>query len=145
VVGANKDYAEFRQMLEAVDRLLRGSHLEAMAVDFAKEEAGEVSFVQLRNRMEFALKALRFEVLRLLLGNMSFRKLSRSIAASDLLADFCGVRTREGIHGVLKKRTGAGGEVFHRRAGTLDGTGVCGNVRRAGPRERVGAERGAGH
>jgi hypothetical protein len=38
----------------------------------------------------------------MLLGNMSFRKLSRSIAASDLLADFCGVRTLEGIHGVSK-------------------------------------------
>ncbi len=36
VVGANKDYAEFRQMLESVDSLLRGSHLEAMAMDFAK-------------------------------------------------------------------------------------------------------------
>ena len=102
VVGANKDYAEFRQLLESVDSLLRGSHLEAMALDFAKEGAGEVSFVQLRNRMDFGLKALRFEVLRMLLGNMSFRKLSRNIAASDLLADFCGVRTLEGIHGVSK-------------------------------------------
>lgn len=102
VVGANKDYDEFRGMLETVDGLLRGSHLESMAMDFAKEGAGEISCVQLRNRMEFALKALRFEVLRMLLGNMSFRKLSRSISASDLLADFCGVRTLEGIKGVSK-------------------------------------------
>lgn len=102
VVGANKDYAEFRQMLEAVDGLLRGSHLEAMALDFAKEGAGGASFVQLRNRMEFSLKAQRVEILRMLLGNMSLRKLSLSIAASDLLADFCGVRTLEGIKGVSK-------------------------------------------
>jgi hypothetical protein len=52
--------------------------------------------------MEFGLTALRFEVLLMLLGNMSFRKLARSIAANDLLADFCGVRTLEGIHGVSK-------------------------------------------
>ena len=71
-------------------------------MDFAKEGASEASFVQLHNRMEVALKVLRFEVLRILLANMSFRKLSRSIAASDLLADFCGVRTLEGIHGVSK-------------------------------------------
>ena len=41
VVGANKDYAEFRQLLESVDSLLRGRHLEAMALDFAKEGAGK--------------------------------------------------------------------------------------------------------
>jgi hypothetical protein len=44
VVGANKDYAEFRQMLESVDSLLRGSHLEAMALDFAKEGGGRGQF-----------------------------------------------------------------------------------------------------
>jgi hypothetical protein len=39
-VGANKDYAEFRQQLEGLDALLRGSHLETMAMDFAKAGAG---------------------------------------------------------------------------------------------------------
>jgi hypothetical protein len=101
-VGANKDYAEFRQQLEGLDGLLRGSHLETMAMDFAKAGAGQASVAQLRQRMEFALKALRFEVLRVHLGNISFRELSRSIASSDLLADFCGVRTLEGIKGVSK-------------------------------------------
>lgn len=101
-VGANKDYAEFRQQLEGLDALLRGSHLETMAMDFAKAGAGQASVAQLRQRMEFALKALRFEVLRVHLGNISFRELSRSIASSDLLADFCGVRTLEGIKGASK-------------------------------------------
>ena len=48
---------------ELLNSLLRGSHLESMALDFEKTRASDASFVQLRNRMEFAPKALRFEVL----------------------------------------------------------------------------------
>ncbi len=44
LVGANKDYAEFRQMLESVNGLLRGSPLEAMALDFAKGAGGRCQF-----------------------------------------------------------------------------------------------------
>ena len=36
-VGANKDYTLFREQLDAVDGLLRRSHLESMALDFAIE------------------------------------------------------------------------------------------------------------
>lgn len=101
-MGPNKDYGQFRGQLDAVDRLLRGSHLESMALDFAREGFESADAGQLRGRMEFGLKALRVEVLRMLLGNMSFRQLSRTIASSDLLADFCGARTIEGIKGVSK-------------------------------------------
>ena len=34
-VKANKDYVVFRGQLDAVDSLLRNSHLESMALDFA--------------------------------------------------------------------------------------------------------------
>jgi len=101
-VGANKDYATFRDQLEAAERLLVDSHLEAMALDFAREGFEEASPKQLRHRLEFARKALRIEVLRMLLGNLAYRKLSQTIASSDLLADFCGVRTLAGISGVSK-------------------------------------------
>ncbi len=111
-VGANKDYAEFRQLLDGLDRLLRGSHLESMAMDFAKEAAGQASVAHLCQRMESAIKALRFEVLRGHLGNLSFRKLSRTIASSDLLADFCGVRTLEGIKGVSKSELERASKLF---------------------------------
>ena len=101
-VGANKDYTLFREQLEAVDRLLRQSHLEALALDFAAEGFESASARQQRARQQFALKALRVETLRMLLGNPSFRLFSRTVAASDLLADFCDVRRIDGIRGISK-------------------------------------------
>src|SRR5688572_983304 len=101
-VRANKDYTRFREQLEAVDRLLRQSHLESLALDFAAEGFESANVRQQRARQQFALKALRVETLRMLLGNPSFRLFSRSVAASDLLADFCGVRQIDGIRGISK-------------------------------------------
>lgn len=101
-VGANQDYRQFREQLDAVDGLLRGSHLEAMALDFAREGFEEASARQQVARGQFALKALRVEVLRMLLGNPAFRPFSRTVASSDLLADFCGVRRIDGIRGISK-------------------------------------------
>lgn len=101
-VGANKDYALFRAQIETVDALLRHSHLESMALDFAAEGFEQASVRQQMARREFALKALRVEILRMLLGNPAFRPFSRTVAASDLLADFCGVRRLDGIRGISK-------------------------------------------
>jgi hypothetical protein len=101
-VGANKDFAVFREQLEGVDALLRGSHLESMAMDFAVEGFEKASVRQQRGRRQFALKGLRVETLRMLLGNPAFRPFSRTVAASDLLADFCGVRRIDGIRGISK-------------------------------------------
>ncbi|MGH8021075.1 MAG: hypothetical protein ACREIA_22895, partial [Opitutaceae bacterium] len=101
-VGPNKDYAQLRELIEDMDGLLRGSHLEAMALDFAVEGFETASVRQLRRRKDFALKALRVEILRTLLGNPSFREFSRTIASSDLLAGFCGVLRLDGIKGIAK-------------------------------------------
>ena len=101
-VRANRDYAMFREQLDAVNVLLRRSHLESMALDFAVDGFEQASVRQQRARREFALKALRVEALRMLLGNPSFRHFSRTVAASDLLADFCGVRRLDGIRGISK-------------------------------------------
>lgn len=101
-VGANKDYALFKAQLDAVDTLLSRSHLETMALDFAVEGFEQASTRQQLARRQFALKALRVETLRMLLGNPSFRQFSRTVAASDLLADFCGARRLDGIRGVSK-------------------------------------------
>lgn len=101
-VEANKDYAAFREQIEAVEALLRRSHLESMALDFAVEGFESASVRRLTARRQFALKALRVQVLRMLLGNPSFRVFSRNVAASDLLADFCGVRRLDGIRGISK-------------------------------------------
>ena len=101
-VGANKDYTLFREQLDAVDGLLRRSHLESMALDFAMEGFEQASARQQLGRRQFALKALRVETLRMLLGNPSFRQFSRTVATSDLLADFCDVRRLDGIRGISK-------------------------------------------
>lgn len=98
----NKDYARFRALIEKLDGLLCDSHLEMMAVEFALEGFEEASGHQRRVRAQFGLKALRFEVLRMILSNLSFRQLSCRIAGSDLLADFCGVRRLLGIRGTSK-------------------------------------------
>ncbi len=79
--------------------LLRGSHLEAMALNFGVVGCEESSGRRQRARQQFALKALRVEML---LGNPSYRQFSRNVAASDLLADFGGVRRLDGIRGISK-------------------------------------------
>lgn len=101
-VGPNKDYAVFRSQLDAVDRLLTNSHLESMAMDFARQSWSGSNVEQLSRHLRFGLRALRFEVLRMMLGNISFRKLSVAVASSELLADFCGARRIDGIVGVSK-------------------------------------------
>lgn len=101
-VGPNKDYAVFRAQLDWAGSLLKNIHLESMALDFAQEGWARATAGQLQRRLRFALKALRVEVLRMLLGNPSFRKLSVNITTSELVADFCGVRRIDGIKGVSK-------------------------------------------
>ncbi|MCC5022676.1 MAG: hypothetical protein J6386_07705 [Candidatus Synoicihabitans palmerolidicus] len=54
--------------------------------------------------LQFARKARRVQVLRMMRGNISLRKLSLSIASSDLLADFCGARRIDGIKGVSQRK-----------------------------------------
>jgi len=101
-VGANKDYEKFRDHLEAVDGLLGTAHLEALAMDLAVEGYEKASARQRRVRKQFAMKALRVQVLKSMLGNPSYRSFSQSVASSDLLADFCGVRRIDGIRGAAK-------------------------------------------
>ena len=82
-VGANKDFAVFREQLDSVETLLRGSHLESMAMDFSMEGFEQAGVRQQRSRRQFALKALRVETLRMLLGNPAFRPFSRTVASSE--------------------------------------------------------------
>ncbi len=101
-VKANKDYKEFRDQVLAVDTVLGKAHLEAMAIDFAMEGMEQASVAQRCRRAEWAVKALRIETLRMMLGNPAYRVLSRMVAGSDLLADFCRVRRIDGISGISK-------------------------------------------
>lgn len=111
-VGRNKDYAAFRDQLEAVGSLLRASHLESMALDFARQGWESADAGQLARRLQYALKALRVVVLQMLLGNKPLRQLSVALTTSDLLADFCGVRTIEGIKGASKSELDRASKFF---------------------------------
>ena len=88
--------------LEKIDSVLRRAHLEKQVRDFAmenlrKEKGEEPTWKAAGRAMEFAEFALRAEVLRHLKQLPSFREYSKMLASSDLLADFCGIRTVEGI------------------------------------------------
>jgi hypothetical protein len=96
-VGPNKGYAAFRAQLVAIDQLRSQSHLEAMALDLVRENWPGDNVARLPQHLDFALKALRVETLGMTFGMISFRKRSRAIASSDLLADFCGARRINGI------------------------------------------------
>ena len=82
-------------------------------MDFAVERIRERGCAAAALRQQFALKALRVETLRMLLGNPAFRQFSRMVASSDLLADFCGVAADRWHPGSLQERAGACLEVFH--------------------------------
>ena len=97
-----QDYAVFRDTLERIDRLLMDSSLERQAIEMALEDFAQASVKQQHNRAQMAIRALRMEVLRFLLGGISFRHLARSLGSSDLLADFCRVRDLRGIRGISK-------------------------------------------
>ena len=71
-------------------------------MDFARDNWQGNDVARLPQHLEFALKALRVEVLRMMLGMISFRKFSLTIASCDLLADFCGARRIDVIKGVSK-------------------------------------------
>jgi hypothetical protein len=101
-VKANKDYRMFRDQIEAVDEVLGKAFLETMAVDFSIAGYEEASAKQRSKRAEWAIKALRIQTLRMLLGNPAHRVFSRQVASSDLLADFCRVRKIDGIKGISK-------------------------------------------
>ena len=97
-----QDYAIFRDTLERIEGLLIDSSLERQAIEMALEDFAQTSVKQQHNRAQIAIRALRMEVLRFLLGGISFRGLARALGSSDLLADFCGVRDLEGIKGISK-------------------------------------------
>jgi IS5 family transposase len=99
---SNKDYVQFHSLISKVEGLLESSHLESMARDFALEGFEDADGRTQRLRVNFACKALRVSVLQMLLGNPSYRELSRTIASSDLLADFCRARQIDGIRGISK-------------------------------------------
>lgn len=90
--------------LRKLDEDLRCSGLESLAMSLACEEALACGIPsgQLGKRCEFAVYALRTELLRQMLGAPAFVPYSVTLSTSDLFADFCGCRTIDGIRWTSK-------------------------------------------
>ena len=86
--------------------------MEQQAIEMALEDFARASVKQQHKRAKIAIRALRMEVLRFLLGGISFGHLARSLGSSDLLADFCRVRDLEGIKGISKSRLPRGEDSY---------------------------------
>ena len=97
-----KDYAVFEQTLRNIDQYLIDSELESQAIDMALAGWEEANARQQQRRAQYGIRALRVEVLRFLLGGISFRRLSVLLGSSELLADFCRVRQLDGIRNISK-------------------------------------------
>ena len=94
----NRDYDRLVEDLRQLDDNLTQGGLEKLAIRFALSQLpAEASEAQGHKQAEFALYALRVELLRYLLGVPSFRAFSTTLASSDLLSDFCGCRSLVGV------------------------------------------------
>ena len=96
------DYERFKADLEHINKCLSNSGMKELVADLAIEGREADSLSSQRRQVVFGDFALRAELLRNLLGLPSFRAFSRMLASSDLLADFCEVRTLMGIKGTSK-------------------------------------------
>lgn len=99
----NRDHQRLVDDLEKLDQDLKASGLETKAIKFALENLEKgVSPKQRNRRAEFAVYALRVELLRQILGVPGFEAFSVTLASSDLLTDFCGCRSIAGIRWTSK-------------------------------------------
>ena len=81
-----------------MDDNLTHSGLEALAIRFALSQLPQGASMAICNkRAEFAVFALRVELLRHLLGLPGFEAFSMTLASSDLLTDFCRCRSLVGV------------------------------------------------
>ena len=105
-VSANKDFEEFKQIIEETDAALIAAGLEDLAVTMALENLQKIapyadSNTKVRHARK-AIKALRTNVLKTMLRGISDRALSVAVYRSELLADFCRVLEIDGIRGLSK-------------------------------------------
>lgn len=99
----NRAYDRLVADLNWLDDTLRRTGMESLAVEFALEGTDEKTRPSaIRKRAEFAIYALRVELLRHLLGAPGFEAYSMTLAGSDLMTDFCGCRTIAGIRWTSK-------------------------------------------
>ena len=99
----NRDHRRLVDDLKKLDQALKTSALETKAIESALANLTEGASAKQRNRRaEFAVYALRAELLRQMLGAPGFEAFSVTLASSDLLTDFCGCRSIAGIRWTSK-------------------------------------------
>jgi len=109
----NRDYDRLVEDLRQLDDNLIQGGLEDLAIRFALSQLPPGASDTVRNRKaQFALYALRVELLRHLLGLPGFEAFSMTLASSDLLSDFCGCRSLVGVRWTSKSTLHRASKLF---------------------------------
>ena len=98
----NRDHKRLVEELTLLDQTIKATGLETKAITFALKGWEDAPSWQRNRRAEFAVYALRVELLRHMLGVPGFEAFSVTLASSDLLTDFCGCRSIAGIRWTSK-------------------------------------------
>ena len=109
----NRDYERLVEDLRQLNDNLTQGGLEDLAIRFGLSKLPPgASEAQRHKQAEFALYALRVELLRHLVGVASFRAFSTTLASSDLLSDFCGCRSLVGVKWTSKSTLHRASKLF---------------------------------
>ena len=84
------------------------------AVDQVLERFGKADPTARQRHGVFAIESLRIEILRHLLGDVSYRNFAKTLCMSDLLAQFCGLHRMDGIRVRIEEPVGAAFQAVHR-------------------------------
>ncbi len=109
----NRDYDRLVEDLRQIDDNLTRGGLEKMAIHFGLSQLPpNASGVLCHKQAKFAVFSLRVELLRHLLGVPSFRAFSITLASSDLLSDFCAIRSLFGVKWTSKSTLHRASQLF---------------------------------
>ena len=109
----NRDYDRLVEDLEQLDDILTQGGLEDLAIRFGLSQLPPSASAAVRNRKaQFAVYSLRVELLRHLLGLPGFEAFSMTLASSDLLTDFCGIRSVLGVKWTSKSTLHRASQLF---------------------------------
>jgi len=109
----NRDYDRLVEDLRQIDDNLTRGGLEKMAIHFGLSKLPpNASGVLCHKQAQFAVFSLRVELLRHLLGVPSFRAFSITLASSDLLSDFCAIRSVLGVRWTSKSTLHRASQLF---------------------------------
>ena len=109
----NRDYDRLVEDLRQIDDNLTRGGLEKMAIHFGLSQLPpNASGVLCHKQAKFAVFSLRVELLRHLLGVPSFRAFSTTLASSDLLSDFCAIRSVLGVQWTSKSTLHRASQLF---------------------------------